>query len=161
MRVRRSTHDDADACARIMSVVAGEGRWILTELPLDEAEWALRMQANTDPGWVLVDDDGRVVGHLGSHRSYPRAPDVLTFGMGVLPETRGSGGGAMLLEALVEHARADPGIHRLELEVFPDNGRAVALYARCGFVVEGLKREHWPRKDGTRRDSLIMAMIVG
>src|SRR3954470_7238458 len=153
MRVRRSTAEDADACAAIMSVVAGEGRWILTELPLDEAEWALRMQANTDPGWVLEEPGppARIVGHLGSHRSYPRAPDVLTFGMGLLPEVRGKGGGSMLLEALVEHARADPGIHRLELEVFPENGRAVALYAKHGFAVEGLKREQWPRKDGTRR----------
>ena len=161
MTVRRARPEDADGCARIMSVVAAEGRWILTQPPVDVAEWALRMQANPDPAWVLEDDDGRIVGHLGLHRVSPKAPDVVAFGMSLLPEARGSGGGTALLAAAVEHARADPGIHRLELEVFPENARAIALYAKFGFAVEGLKREMWPRKDGTRRDSLIMALIVG
>jgi RimJ/RimL family protein N-acetyltransferase len=160
MTVRRASREDADACAAVMAVIAEEGRWILTEAPFDVAEWALGMQARDDPVWVLLsDDDGRILGHLGLH-AVPRAPGVVTLGMGLLPEARGRGGGSALLDAALAHAAAD-GVHRVELEVFPENARAIGLYVKHGFVVEGLKREHWLRKDGTRRDSLLMARLLG
>ena len=159
MKVRRAGPEDADACAAVMAVVAEEGSWILTEAPVDVAEWALGMQGRDDPVWVLEDDDGRIIGHLGLHVPYPKAPDVLTLGMGLVPEARGRGGGSALLAAALEHARAN-GAHRVELEVFPENARAIGLYVKHGFVVEGLKREHWPRRDGSRKDSLLMALIL-
>src|SRR3954447_3448100 len=160
MHVRRAGPEDADACAAVMAAVAEEGRWILTEPPVDVAEWALGMQARNDPAWVVENDDGRVVGHLGMHQAHPKAPDVMDLGMSVLAEARGHGAGSALLTAAIEHARAT-GVHRVELDVFPENARAIGLYVKHGFVVEGLKREHWPRKDGTRRDSLLMALILG
>jgi putative acetyltransferase len=160
MRVRRAGPEDADACAAVMAEVAAEGRWILTELPFDAAEWALAMQAGSDPTWVVEDDGGRIVGHLGLHFGYPKAPDVVSLGMGLLAEARGRGAGSALLTAALDHARAE-GIHRVELEVFPQNARAIGLYVKFGFSVEGLKREQWPRRDGTRRDSLLMGLIVG
>src|SRR4051794_20892071 len=118
------------------------------------------MQANPDPMWVLEDDEGRIVGHLGLH-AVPRTPGVLSLGMNVASDLRGRGGGRALLEAAIEHARKDPEIHKVELEVYPENARAVALYARCGFAFEGLRREQYLRRDGTRRDILLMALIVG
>jgi RimJ/RimL family protein N-acetyltransferase len=160
VNVRRFTHEDATACARVFAAVAEEGRWILTEPPVDVAEFALRMQANPDPMWVLTDDDGRIVGHLGLH-AVERAPGVLSLGMNVASDLRGRGGGRALLEAAIEHARAAEDIHRIELEVYPENGRAISLYTRCGFAVEGLMRERYLRADGTRRDILLMGLIVG
>ena len=159
MHVRRAGADDADACAAVMAAVAEEGRWILTEAPVDVAEWSLAMRARSDPVWVVEDDGGRVVGHLGMHQAHPRAPDVVEIGMGIVAEARGRGAGSALLSAALEHARAT-GVHRVELEVFPENARAIGLYAKHGFVVEGLMRERWPRRDGTRRDSLVMALIL-
>jgi RimJ/RimL family protein N-acetyltransferase len=160
MTVRRARREDADGCAAVMAAVAEEGAWILTEAPVDVAQWALGMQARDDPVWVVEDDDGRIVGHLGLHAPYPKAPDVVTLGMGLLAEARGQGAGSALLAAALEHAEST-GAHRVELEVFPENARAIGLYVKFGFVVEGLKREHWPRRDGSRRDSLLMARILG
>src|SRR3954469_910461 len=160
MQVRRAGPDDADACAAIMAVVAAEGRWILTEPPVDEAAWGLAMRGRPDPVWVIEDEDGRIVGHLGLHPPYPNAPDLLSRGMGLRPEARGRGAGSALLAAALDYAR-ESGAHRVELDVFPENARAIGLYVKFGFSVEGLKREHWPRQDGTRRDSLLMALILG
>src|SRR3954471_15126330 len=161
MHVRRAGPEDADACADVMEAIAAEGRWILTEAPFDKTEWALAMRGSSDLMWVAEDDDGRVIGNLGLHRAYAQAPDVVSLGLGLLRESRGRGADTALRSAALEHARADPGIHRVELEVFPENARAIGLYAKHGFAVEGLKREQWPRRDGTRRDSLVMAVIVG
>ena len=159
MNVRRAGPQDADACAGVMASVAQEGRWILTEAPVDEATWALGMQARDDPVWVVEDEDGRIVGHLGMHQALPKAPDVVEIGMGLLAEARGKGAGSALLRAALDHAR-ETGIHRVELEVFPENARAIGLYVKHGFVVEGLRRERFPRKDGTRKDSLLMGLIL-
>src|SRR5690349_17494766 len=125
MHVRRAGPEDADACAAVMAAVAAEGPWILTEAPVDVAEWALGMQARSDPVWV-VEDDERIFGHLGLPQAHPKAPDVLELGMGVLSEARGRGAGSALLSAALEYAR-ETGAHRVELAVFPENARAIGL----------------------------------
>ena len=51
-------------------------------------------------------------------------------------------------------------MHKLELEVWPDNGPAISLYTRYGFEVEGLRRSHYRRRDGSLRSSLIMARLL-
>ena len=158
MRVRRFVPDDAEACAAVHDAVADEGTWILTEGPIDHAEWAARMRANPDPMFVL-DDVGEVVGLCGLH-AFPRAPGVMSLGMAIRSGRRGRGGGRMLMDAALAHAR-EAGLHKVELEVFPENARAIGLYAAYGFSVEGLRREHFLRRDGTRRDTLIMALLLG
>jgi ribosomal protein S18 acetylase RimI-like enzyme len=79
--------------------------------------------------------------------------------MVIVPEARGRGGGRALLDAVIEHARTG-GAHKLELEVWTDNGRAIALYVSAGFEVEGLRRNHYRRRDGRLRSALIMARLL-
>jgi putative acetyltransferase len=98
---------------------------------------------------------GEQVGHLFLLESGSRG--VLSIGMALLPEARGRGGGRMLIERAIEHAR-QAGAHKIELEVWLNNARGVALYARTGFEVEGLKRDHYRRKDGSLRSSLVMGL---
>lgn len=148
--------------AHVMAVVAEEGL-IASEPPVDVAARAQRFRdelASDGPAaaWVLEDDAGRVVGHAGVEPTGPAC--VLGLGIALLPEARGRGGGRRLLDAIVEHARAS-GAHKLELEVWPDNGRAIALYAAAGFEVEGLRRDHYRRRDGSLRSALLMARRVG
>jgi putative acetyltransferase len=52
-------------------------------------------------------------------------------------------------------------IHKVELEVFCENARAIGLYASRGFAVEGVRREHHLRRDGGRRSTLLMALLTG
>ena len=145
--------------ALIMAVVAEEGL-IGTEPPVDVEARAQRFRElieGPEPAtsWVL-DDAGRIVGNSGVHE---RSPGVLYLGMAILPEARGQGGGRALLEAIVEHARAC-GAHKVELEVWIDNARAIALYASAGFEVEGLRRNHYRRRDGRLRSALLMARLL-
>jgi RimJ/RimL family protein N-acetyltransferase len=161
MIVRRARTEDAEAQARVIAAVAEEGL-IATEPPVDLAARANRfreMTAAEDPtaSWV-VEDEGRIVGNGGVEES--ATPGVLALGMALLPEARGRGGGRALLEAMIEHARAC-GAHKLELEVWPDNAPAIALYASAGFEVEGARRDHYRRRDGALRSSLLMALLLG
>ncbi len=102
--------------------------------------------------WVL-EDEGEVVGEASVTS---RITGVLSLGMAILPAARGRGGGRALLEAVLEHARAT-GAHKVDLEVWTDNARAINLYAAMGFEVEGLRRDHYRRRDGSLRSTLIMA----
>jgi putative acetyltransferase len=108
-----------------------------------------------DAMWVL-EEDGEVLGE-GSVTS--RATGVLSLGMAILPQARGRGGGRALIEAIMDYAR-EHGAHKLDLEVWTDNTRAINLYAAMGFEVEGLRRDHYRRRDGTLRSTLIMARRI-
>lgn len=77
--------------------------------------------------------------------------------MGIVPAYRGRGLGARLLNATLE-AAFDAGFVRVELNVHADNGRAVALYDRVGFVREGTQRDA-VFVDGEYRDAIAMALV--
>jgi RimJ/RimL family protein N-acetyltransferase len=162
VEVRRAHDDDVDAVATITAQVAQEGT-IGPQPPVDVAARAAVVRTLlTDTGrggvWVLCDhgggDDERVV---GSTTARERIDGVLSIGMMLLPEARGRGGGRALLDAVVAHGRST-GAHKVDLEVWPDNGRAIALYTAAGFTVEGLRDRHYRRRDGSLRSSLIMAL---
>jgi putative acetyltransferase len=146
--------------ARVLAAVAEEGL-IATEPPVDVAARAERFREAIDgagpaASWVL-EDDGRQVGNAGVRET--EAPGVLSLGMAILPEARGRGGGRALLDAIIAHARSC-GAHKLELEVWPDNAPAIALYTAAGFELEGRRRDHYRRRDGSLRSALLMARLL-
>jgi RimJ/RimL family protein N-acetyltransferase len=74
------------------------------------------------------------------------------------PGARGRGLGAATLRLLLDHAWRDLGLHRVYAYVFADNERAVASYARVGFVQEGRMREA-AYIDGAWCDLLVVAVL--
>ena len=160
MVVRRAQPGDAAAFAEVVAEVAEEGRWVLMEAPVDVTAFADRISATIRSGqdalWVLEDGD-RVVGALGLHLT--SAPGVRSLGMSMLPAARGRGAGRALLDAALDFARSE-GVHKVELEVFPWNVRAISLYAAAGFEVEGVRRDHYLRRDGSRWTVLLMALPI-
>ncbi len=159
MVVRRAGIEDADASALVLAQVAEEG-FLGAEPPVDVEARAQRIRdmiagEARAAAWVL-EDGGRTVGYGGTQE---RHPGVFSFGMAIAPQSRGRGGGRALLAAIIEHARACDA-HKVELEVWVDNPRAIALYASAGFEVEGLRRDHYRRRDGRLRSTLLMALRV-
>jgi RimJ/RimL family protein N-acetyltransferase len=160
VEVRKATLEDATAAAEILAAIAPEDL-IATEPPVDVAARALRFRETIESDgrdclWLLLDGD-EVVGNAGAHEG----PDgVLALGMGILPSHRGRGGGRLLMAVIIEHAERC-GAHKLELEVWPDNERAIALYESHGFEVEGIRRNHYRRRDGSLRSAVLMARPVG
>lgn len=158
--VRPGHLDDVTDAARAVAAVAEEG-FLGAQPPVDVEERAQRLREVVERGapaglWVLEDDRGRQVGHALVHET---TPGVLGIGMAIVPAARGQGGGRALLAAIQEHARA-VGAHKISLEVWTDNARAIALYAAAGFEIEGLRHDHLRRRDGSLRSTLIMAWRV-
>lgn len=155
MQVRSATFEDCDAIGAGMKVVVDEGIWLATEEASAEelAERHRRALLAGEPVFVL-EDKGEVIGCLGLHEN---VSGVLYLGMWVLPTHRRHGGGRRLVEAAIEDL--PPDVHKIELEVFPDNEAAIALYKKMGFEEEGLRRDHYRRRDGSLRSALIMARL--
>jgi ribosomal protein S18 acetylase RimI-like enzyme len=141
----------------VVAAVAAEG-FLGAQPPVNLEERSLRFGelVEQEALWVL-EHEGKVVGYAGAPEM---VPGVLGIGMAILAEARGQGGGRALLAAIQEHARATDA-HKISLEVWTDNARAIALYAAAGFEVEGLRRDHYRRRDGSLRSTLIMAWRVG
>jgi ribosomal protein S18 acetylase RimI-like enzyme len=108
---------------------------------------------------VAVEDGGVLGWSEVAVLPYARARHVGSLVLGVDAAAAGRGlGGALLEEAAAEGTRR--GLTRLELTVLVDNLRAVRLYLRAGFTVEGLRRGS-VRRDGVVTDEYWMARLLG
>ena len=161
--VRRARVDDAEAFARIMGdpgVYPG-----LMQMPFasEEAQRA-RLAESLAPGkadvLLVAERGGEVVGSCGMHPAgtSPRRRHVMTLGISVRADAQGQGVGSALMQAMCDLADRWIGLLRLELTVYVDNERAIALYRRFGFETEGRLRGYVLR-DGAYVDAFAMARV--
>ncbi len=103
----------------------------------------------------LVDGDGALVGHCLVRRIVDEA---WVMEIAVDPAARRCGHGRALLDEAERRARAW-GTASLWLEVRAQNDAARGLYARCGFVEQGVRRGYYPaeQQGGTPDDAVLMA----
>lgn len=102
--------------------------------------------------------DGQVVGMAGLHVKSGKLRHTGSLGIMVHDQFQGRGIGRKLMEALLDIADNHLGLARVELEVFPDNHRAIRLYESLGFEHEGRRRKAvW--RHGELQDDLIMARV--
>ncbi len=124
-----------------VDAVARAGRFLASReaLPLKSAiEFVQHNIDNNLPQFVALDGD-RVIGWCDISPK-PRAfSHCGGLGMGVHPDYWGHKLGWRLLQATVQKAK-HIGLKKVELEVYTDNSRAIAMYAKFGFVVEGIRR---------------------
>jgi putative acetyltransferase len=78
--------------------------------------------------------------------------------MAVPTAWQGKGVGSALMSAMCELADGWLNVFRLELTVYTDNARAIALYRKFGFEIEGTHRAYALRA-GRYVDSHSMARI--
>jgi ribosomal protein S18 acetylase RimI-like enzyme len=159
MELRPARISDVAAMAEQMKAVADEGRWLATQSDRSVEELAERFRSALEEDHIMfvLELAVRIVGTVGVHPTGING--VHSLGMSILQEFRGQGWGRQLVLAALEEARRR-GIVKVVLEVFPDNGRAISLYASTGFEIEGYKRDHYPRLDGTRRSAVMMAQFL-
>lgn len=102
--------------------------------------------------------DGKIIGWCdisSLHRDVCKHSGSL--GVGVLDEYRGRGVGELLMRAALQKAKSK-GLTRIELTVRENNIRAIELYKKLGFVVEGL-HINAIRIDGHYENYISMALL--
>jgi RimJ/RimL family protein N-acetyltransferase len=147
--IRTITPDDAEAITAFFTAVDNETHFLLFE-PDERTRgpdgWRMRIEeirsGSTDEILVAVDEavTGELAGLLfilGEARR--RLKHSISPMVAVRQAYTGQGIATRLFEAMEQWAR-ERGIHRIHLQVQCDNHRAVALYHRLGYQVEGLHR---------------------
>ena len=132
--------------------------WGTMQLPFTSvAQRRRKYEARPDTHLVAV-IEGKVIGTLGMVRQEGRRVHAATLGMAVHDAYAGRGAGTALMAAAVEQADRWLNVSRLELFVWTDNARAIALYERFCFEREGVFRRYaW--RDGAYADAISMARL--
>ena len=163
LTIRRATAKDAAAYARIMAEADVFAN--LLQMPYaDEEAWRQRLADSSALGkpdiGLVAELDGEVVATAGMHPVglALRRRHVMMLGISVSRAAQGKGVGSALMQALCDYADHWASVLRIELTVFDDNARAIALYRKFGFEIEGT-HPAYAMRDGRYVTALSMARL--
>ena len=124
----------------------------------DEYEWYESKREDPDNVlWSIESLDGRLVGNV-ELRIAPRARRA-ELGIAIQDKGQWSRGyGSDAVRLVLRYAFAELGLNRVELTTDEQNARAIRCYEKCGFVREGLLRQH-RLIDGQFGNTLVMAVL--
>ena len=134
--------------------------WGTLQMPFVSLEARQKRAAASSPGdlHLVAVIDGKAIGSASLNRFENRRAHAGSIGMAVHDAYAGRGAGSALMAAIVGQADNWLNLTRLELNVWSDNRRAIALYERFGFEREGVLRNYaW--RDGAYADSVAMARL--
>lgn len=153
---------DLRATSEFLVTQAGEG----VQSVEDEVAWIRKRRDNPAGLSILaecVGGDGapRVVGVLDfAVQDRRRVAHHGHLGLGVSSTHRGRGLGRLLMNTLLDWARAHPSILKVCLGCFADNTPALNLYRSLGFVEEGRRMGEFQYEDGRFFDDVQMMLWV-
>ena len=158
--LRRAEPDDYELVCRVFEDESAYSGTLQTPFPSKD-RWRRMMAEPAEGDYMLlafVDDE--IAGHAGLHPTSksPRRAHARMLGMAVQKRFQGKGVGTTLMRALLDLADKWLPVTRLELTVFTENERAIALYRKFGFEIEGTHKAYALR-DGRYADTYSMARL--
>ena len=123
-----------------------------------EREWLARISSPEDRGrhWA-IEVDGRHIGNCGLIPD--EAGQIAGFGIAIGEKAAwGKGYGTAAVREVLRIGFGEIGLHRIELNAFSPNARAIRCYEKCGFRHEGVKRQAFFKR-GVWLDRVIMAIL--
>jgi RimJ/RimL family protein N-acetyltransferase len=111
-----------------------------------------------DFGRFVIEVDGMRAGALGFEVANRRSQIARLERLAVHPDFRGRRIADEAARLFQHHLLIELGFHRLELEIYGFNERAIAHAERAGFVREGVKRKAYLRH-GEWADGVMYALL--
>jgi L-phenylalanine/L-methionine N-acetyltransferase len=158
--IRRVEPGDYKAVQQIFAHPAVSRGTLQLPFPSEEL-WKKRLEGVDDDRYGLVACvQGEVVGigDVNMFSKLPRRRHAGYVGLVVHEKWHAKGVGTALMKALIEVADKWLNLTRLELTVFVDNERAVRLYKKLGFIIEGTHKK-FAFRDGEYADCYAMARV--
>ena len=165
--IREAEPDDAGQILEFLKELYGEPGILLNTQPdefdltvEDELQFITRLKQQSNSLFLVATIEGKIIGILtckGGNRSVNYHDTQL--GIVIHQEWRSRGAGNTLMNAAIEWARANDFVQRISLNVYDDNARAIHLYSKLGFKIEG-RRHKALFKHGRYYDELIMGLLL-
>jgi RimJ/RimL family protein N-acetyltransferase len=159
--IRRARPDDADFLLGLIMddetrpFLGGADRLTREDL-LAEIEQSEREPSRF--GRFIVEADGEHAGSLGFRLVNERNRIAEAGRFALLPRFRGRGIGDEAARLFQRHLLVDLGFHRVELQIYGFNERAIAQAERTGYVREGVKRQAYLR-NGEWQDAVLFGLL--
>jgi RimJ/RimL family protein N-acetyltransferase len=112
-----------------------------------------------DFGRIVIEVDGEPAGVLGYERVNRRSRIAHLGGLAVHPRFRGRRVADDAARLLQSHLIDELGYHRLQLEVYGFNERAIAHAERAGFTREGVRRKAY-LYEGDWVDGVLFGLVA-
>jgi RimJ/RimL family protein N-acetyltransferase len=145
-----ASHDDVDPFLSVRRARTREGLLEEIERSLCEPETF---------GRFVVEVDGQRAGVMGFEVENRRSRIASLGGLAIHPDFRGRHLADDAARELQRHLIRDLGYHRLQLEIYGFNERAIAHAERAGFVREGVRRKaYW--RHGEWVDGILFGLVA-
>ncbi len=120
-----------------------------------------RSEAEPDAfGLFVIEVDGQLAGTMRFELANRRSRIADLGGLAVHPDFRGGKVADDAARLFRRHLLKDLGLHRLQLEIYGFNERAMAHAERAGFTREGVRRKAYWRHDAWV-DSVLYGFVEG
>jgi RimJ/RimL family protein N-acetyltransferase len=127
-------------------------------LSIAEAEAISISDSETRSFWIR--DTGTVVGLVRLLDLGDVEVGSPLFDLRIAGRHRGRGHGTAAVTWLSDHLFVEyPVLHRIEATTRSDNAVMIAILNRCGYQHEGLLREAWRSRDGSRHDTMLFGLL--
>ncbi|HVF98546.1 MAG TPA: GNAT family N-acetyltransferase [Chloroflexia bacterium] len=164
--IREARVSDAAKCLDYLREVSAEPGVML---PVDSDEWDMSVQEEeafiehmvAAPNCLIlvVEAEGKIVGILTCNGGARRAMrHAVTLGITLHKHYRDKGLGHQLMQRTLDWARSS-GITRIELHVYVQNAKAIHLYEKFGFKIEGRRTRPYYH-NGNYIDDYVMALLL-
>ena len=162
--VRRAASSDAAGILELRTRLQTETSFMLLEPGEfqdsleDEINRIDRLNRRDNCLIVVTEERGQLIGMLTAYGGETRRlRHRATLVIGVAREHWGKGAATAMINAALNWSR-ERKMRRIELTVHTSNARAIDVYRRCGFEVEGIRRSSL-LVDGRYVDEYLMAVI--
>jgi RimJ/RimL family protein N-acetyltransferase len=163
--LRHGEVSDAEELVELMGRLNAETTFLLREpdefdVTIAQEEEFIQYQQDSEVNlFIVAEFDGRLVGTCGIMGSTRRRlRHTAKLAIAIEKNCWGLGIGKRLMEAGIQWAKENA-VSRIALEVDTNNYRAIGLYLKMGFIVEGTLKNDKLMADGSYRSAYTMALL--
>lgn len=106
---------------------------------------------------LVVEVEGQIVGQVNVANILYGAVSSAVIGYWVIPEVAGRGVTPKAVALTTDYLMKDLGLHRVEINIVPENTKSLRVVEKLGFRYEGLKQKYI-HINGAWRDHYVFAL---
>ena len=148
--IRRAREEDVDFLVELVSHEDVEPFLAASRVRGPDEIRTEIVRSDEDPaafGLFVIEVGGELAGTMGFNRTNERSRIADLGGLAVHPSHRGAKVADTAARLFQRHLFDDLGFHRVQIEIYGFNERALAHAERAGFTREGVRRRAYWRND--------------